>query len=348
MFHNYSLDKRAIPMGWVVAMVRNLQQRGYPPALTLANTGITEAELRDPEQRVTYRQRIQQLTNVITLLDDPGYWLDSDAVVSVSDYGLLGYAMMSSATLDQAIQIAVKYHKTAGAMYELSFLREGRDAILRLDHLLAGGMVSRFMVEDLFMSIAPLITLLTGSPFQASKVLFNYDAGPYRERYGRAFNCEIEFDSQYCEYRFDADLLGEKLADADSNAAKSCEEACRKLLIQMEIEEDLVSRICHLLLSKPGEFPKLGVIAHRLSIGTRTLRRRLKGLGTSYQKILDNVKKELAIEYLQTTNLSVQEISDLLGYSEVTNFRRAFVKWVDLSPYQYRKSRIKSSALMRL
>ena len=59
--------------------------------------------------------------------------------------------------------------------------------------------------------------------------------------------------------------------------------------------------------------------------------------GTSYQKILDDVKKELAIEYLQTTTLSVQEISDLLGYSEVTNFRRAFVKWVQLSPYQYRK-----------
>jgi AraC-like DNA-binding protein len=91
------------------------------------------------------------------------------------------------------------------------------------------------------------------------------------------------------------------------------------------------------LLSTPGEFPKLDAIANKLSIGTRTLRRRLKGLGTSYQKILDDVKKELAIEYLQTTTLSVQEISDLLGYSEVTNFRRAFVKWVQLSPYQYRK-----------
>jgi AraC-like DNA-binding protein len=53
--------------------------------------------------------------------------------------------------------------------------------------------------------------------------------------------------------------------------------------------------------------------------------------------VLDSVKQKLAMEYLQSTTLSVQEISDLLGYSEVTNFRRAFVKWAAMSPYQYRK-----------
>jgi AraC-like DNA-binding protein len=61
-------------------------------------------------------------------------------------------------------------------------------------------------------------------------------------------------------------------------------------------------------------------------------------LGTNYQKILDDVRKGLAIEYLLTTNLSVQDISELLGYSEVTNFRRAFLKWSSVSPYQYRKN----------
>jgi AraC-like DNA-binding protein len=67
------------------------------------------------------------------------------------------------------------------------------------------------------------------------------------------------------------------------------------------------------------------------------MRRRLSELGTSYQRILDDVRRELAIEYLRTTNLTVQEIAELLGYSEVTNFRRAFMRWVEMSPYQYRK-----------
>jgi len=339
MFHNYSLERRAVPMTQVLGMVQSLRQRGFPLSKILHGTELNEVDLADMTVRVSYRQRIQQLENMLVLNDDPGVWLDRPHEVAISDFGLLGYAMMSSATLEQAIQIAVKYHKMAGALFDLSFFTD-TDAglgVLRLDHLLAGGLVNQFVVEDLFMGIAPLIALLTGKPFQPSEILVNYSQPAYAVRYEGAYHCPVRFEQAYCEYRFSLDLLNQPLAEADSNTAKICEESCRKILNQMEIEADIVSRICHLLISTPGEFPKLDQIADKLSIGTRTLRRRLKGLGTSYQKILDDVKKELAVEYLQTTNLSVQEISDLLGYSEVTNFRRAFVKWVNLSPYQYRK-----------
>ena len=336
MFHNYSLDKRAVRMPVVSGLVELLRRRGVPAEISLEGTGIQEAMLNDPEARVTYRQRIRQLENMMRLVE-PGEWLDWQRDVSISDYGLLGYAMMSSATLEKAVQIASKYHKMAGAMFELIFVKEEGDAVLRIDHVLAGGLVGQFMVEEVFAGITPLIGLLTGKPFQPRVIYFNHSQPSYVERYSKFFSCPIEFDQKYSEYRFDVELLKQPLAEADANTARICEESCRQLLNQMEIEEDLVSRICHLLLSTPGEFPKLDVIAENLSMGTRTLRRRLKELGTSYQTILDDVKKELAIEYLQTTNLSVQEISDLLGYSEVTNFRRAFVKWVELSPYQYRK-----------
>ncbi|MFT4721018.1 MAG: AraC-like DNA-binding protein [Candidatus Azotimanducaceae bacterium] len=339
MFHNDSLDRRAVPMNLVAGMVHSLQQRGFPLAQILRGTELDEADLAQPSLRVSYRQRIQQLDNMLALNDDSGVWLDRPHELAISDFGLLGYAMMSSATLEQAIQIAVKYHKMAGALFDLSFFTD-TDAglgVLRLDHLLAGGLVNQFVVEDLFMGIAPLIALLTGKPFQPSEILVNYSQPVYADRYEAAYHCPVRFDQAYCEYRFSVNLLNQPLAEADSNTAKICEESCRKILNQMEIEADIVSRICHLLISTPGDFPKLDQIADKLSIGTRTLRRRLKGLGSSYQKILDDVKKELAVEYLQTTSLSVQEISDLLGYSEVTNFRRAFVKWVSLSPYQYRK-----------
>lgn len=336
MFHNYSLDKRTIRMGQVSGLVEMMRSRGVTPDDVLAGTGISEEDLADPEARVSFRSRIRQLENVIARVP-PGFWLDWRDDVSISDYGLLGYAMMSSATLEQAIQIAVKYHKMAGAMFDLKFLVEDGDAILRLDHLIAGGDVGQLVVDDLFSSITPLIRLLTGQPFTPRVIHFAHARPVYAERYAEIFDCPVVFDQKFSEYRFDAGWLTQPLAEADANTARVCEESCRRLLNQMEIEEDIVSRICHLLLSRPGEFPRLDVIAGQLSMGSRTLRRRLAELGTSYQKILDDVKKELAIEYLQTTNLSIQEIAELLDYSEVTNFRRAFVKWVGTSPHKYRK-----------
>jgi AraC-like DNA-binding protein len=333
------LDKRVIPMGLVRRLAEEMVDAGYAQNDVLNGTELTDEDLADEERRVSYRQRIQQIDNAQKLVNDPNYWLSRTVEMSISDFGLLGYAMMSSATLEKAIQIAVKYHKTAGAMFDLKFVRDRSDAVLRLDHMVSGGQVGRFLAEDLFRGVSPLIELLLDKPFVPKQICLNYAPVLPVEAYEKAFGCEVLFGQPYCEYRLEERWLSVPLAGADSITAESCENACRQLLTQMEIEADLISRICHMLLSTPGEFPRLDAVAAKLSIGTRTLRRRLKALGTSYQKVLDDVKKQLAMEYLQTTTLSVQEISDLLGYSEVTNFRRAFVKWADVSPYQYRKRR---------
>jgi AraC-like DNA-binding protein len=309
-----------------------MEARGIRADIGLAGTGI-DLSL----DRVTYQQRIDQLSNMLDLLGMDGAWLESPRTVSISDYGLLGYAMMSSATLEQAVQIAVKYHKLAGAMFELAFDVDGDEAVLRIDHLLPGGRVGQYTVEELFAGISRLIGLLLGRDHKPSRILLNYEAPEYAEKHLQCFRCPVIFDQPSCQYRFSREELAESLAEADANTARICEESCRKLLSQMEIEDDIISRICHLLLSTPGEFPKLDAVANKLSLGARTLRRRLNDLGTSYQRILDDVRRELAIEYLRTTNLTVQEIAELLGYSEVTNFRRAFLRWVELSPYQYRK-----------
>ncbi|MDC0069113.1 AraC family transcriptional regulator [Gammaproteobacteria bacterium] len=331
-FHNYRLDKRVFPIPLVRSLVESMEAQGISADISLADTGIDLTM-----DRVTYQQRIDQLSNMLDLLGMDGAWLESPRAVSISDYGLLGYAMMSSATLEQAVQIAVKYHKLAGAMFELTYDVDGEEAVLRIDHLLPGGRVGQYTVEELFAGIRRLIGLLLGRDHKPSRILLNYESPEYAEKHLQCFRCPVIFNQPSCQYRFAREELSESLAEADANTARICEESCRKLLNQMEIEDDIISRICHLLLSTPGEFPKLDAVANKLSLGARTLRRRLNDLGTSYQKILDDVRRELAIEYLRTTNLTVQEIAELLGYSEVTNFRRAFMRWVELSPYQYRK-----------
>ena len=331
-FHNYSLDKKAIPIEQVKGLVQHMEERGFTPEQSLAGTGIDPA-LGD---RVTYRQRIAQLSQTLNLIGMDGHWFESPRQVSISDYGLLGYAMMSSATLEQAVQIAVKYHRMAGAMFELKFMSDESSAVLRIEHLLPGGEVARYVVEELFIGITWLIGLLLGQDHAPTRIALHYSEPAYSDKHRNYFRCNVEFDQTYSEYRFDKSSLTQRLAESDANTARICEESCRQLLNQMEIEDDISSRVCHLLLSSPGEFPKLDAVAQKLSVGARTLRRRLNELGTSYQKILDDVRRELAIEYLQTTNLTLQEIAELLGYSEVTNFRRAFMRWVEMSPYQYR------------
>jgi AraC-like DNA-binding protein len=333
-----NFDKQVIPIGQIKASVDRFVRRGFSVEEILDGTGLTCEHLADESHKASYRQRIRQLENMIRLSGEPGFWLKEEVPeATISAYGLLGYAMMSSATLHKAVGVAAKYHKMAGAMFDLEFLQEQQDAVLRIHHLLARDEVGQMVVEELFRGIAPLISLLLGKEHVPREIRLSYRAPPYLGLYSNAFKCPVKFDQMFCEYRFSAALLDEPLADADAETARVCEESCQALLREMDIEDDLVSRICQVLLSVPGAFPCLDEIADRLHLGPRTLRRRLKDLDTSYQKILDDVRKELAIQYLTTTDLSTQQVADLLGYTEVTNFRRAFVKWVGNSPFKFRK-----------
>jgi AraC-like DNA-binding protein len=85
--------------------------------------------------------------------------------------------------------------------------------------------------------------------------------------------------------------------------------------------------------------PDAAAAAAKMRLGERTLRRRLADEGTTFQSILDEVRCHIATDYLVTTHLSTQEIAELLGFSEATNFRRAFMRWTQRSPTSYRKQR---------
>ena len=154
-----------------------MEERGIAADVSLAGTDIDLSS-----ERVTYKQRIHQLSNMLDLVGMNGAWLESPRSVSISDYGLLGYAMMSSATLEQAVQIAVKYHKMAGALFELAFEVDGDEAVLRIDHLLPGGRVAQYTVEELFGGISRLIGLLLGRDHTPTRILLNYEAPEYAEK----------------------------------------------------------------------------------------------------------------------------------------------------------------------
>jgi AraC-like DNA-binding protein len=116
-----------------------------------------------------------------------------------------------------------------------------------------------------------------------------------------------------------------------------CEQQCEALLASLDVHDGLLTRVRRLLLARPGDFPDLLSAAQALHTSGRSLRRHLSELGTSYQQVLDEVRKRLALQYLTTTHLPLYEIAFLLGFSDPSNFRRAFKKWTGKSPGEYRR-----------
>jgi AraC-like DNA-binding protein len=92
----------------------------------------------------------------------------------------------------------------------------------------------------------------------------------------------------------------------------------------------------------PSGAPRQAVIANDLNMSLRNFQGKLPNMGTSYSKLLNQVRHEMAHHYLRTDDYQVIEIAYLLGYADPSNFSRAFKRWTGLSPNQYRDQALPS------
>ena len=95
-------------------------------------------------------------------------------------------------------------------------------------------------------------------------------------------------------------------------------------------------RVRYQLLEHADTFPNAEYIAEVLQITSRTLRNQLRARGTSFQAILDDLRHQLAVDYLSKSELSLAEICTLIGFNDVSNFRRAFKRWTGTCPSDFR------------
>jgi AraC-like DNA-binding protein len=123
---------------------------------------------------------------------------------------------------------------------------------------------------------------------------------------------------------------------ADVGIASLCAVQCTRLLDSLNVREGLVAEIHRQLANMPGQVPSMDVMARRLHLGTRTLRRRLLAEETNYQQVVTDFRIAMARRYLRETSLPANEIAALVGYSDSTSLYRTFQKALGLTPSQYR------------
>lgn len=303
----------------------------------LAGTGLERHRLADGDPRVDVHAETRALRNAFA------GGLPASAALEQrpshpADYGVLGYAMMSCATLGRAIRIAMRYYRTVGPLAALHFRVERDQAVLEMEDERGLHDLLPWLSETLFLSLPSLLTGLLGRDVRALEVRLAHPRPTHGARLEAALGAPVRYAEPLGQFRFAAHLLDAPLVRADADSALLFEESCRALLDALEGETSLAGRISRDLLAHPGEMPGAAQMATRLNMSERTLRRRLEALGTSYQALLDGVRQRLAEDYLRSTDLPVQEIAELLGYTEATNFRRAFLKWTGESPLACRRS----------
>ena len=165
MVAELGFDEPLIPATSVVQLLDRLREYcGIRPELLLPGTAINPQLLLDSRARISPRQHIALLRNARSSGMPADFGLVMAADFDIVNYGLLGYAMMSAATLHQSIDIALRYYKTAGPTLALAFDVHGDRAELLAQDIFGLGELLPFAVDSLFASLPRLLGWLTGRP----------------------------------------------------------------------------------------------------------------------------------------------------------------------------------------
>jgi len=318
------------------ALAQVMAEHGVAADRLFDGTGIAAESISSPEARLSHRQKIALFANVLRLSPEPAIGLLAGQRQRVSDFGVFGYALLSSATFGEAIAFGVKHVRLAGPVIEKSFRVEGDVAIFGGHDVIDLGPVLPLATEFWFSSIQALASRVLERPFETRLLQLPYPAPAAAARYAEILCCPVQFDAPVMEWHFDAALLELPLPGANPITAEISAAFCGRMLEAIGGEHEVVKAIKQACLNSVGGIPRVEQMADRLHMSTRTLHRRLVEAGTSYQDIVDGVRKRLAIEFLERTEMSLDELAERSGFSDVSNFRKAFKKWTGRTPTSYR------------
>lgn len=332
------IDAPTQSMLGLAALAAELAAQGVSVKDLFERTGVLPCQLEDPHARISRRQRLAIYRSAILLAKRSDIGLLAGARQRISDYGIYGYAMVSSPTFGEALKFSIKHIAMAGStVLQISLRVENGIAILRSHGTQSLGNLLPFVAEFWRSSMTALFNRVLEAPFPTSRMLFPFPAPVHWRNYERMFNCPIEFDAGSMEWHFRAEVLERGCPNANPITAQVCQQFCDVIMAEHPGETDMVRRIRAACLNSPKRFPPAEEIAEQLGLSLRTLHRRLAQDGLSYQSVLDNMRRSLATEFLENTHLMIDEIAERVGFADATSFRKAFRKWTGHSPTHFRR-----------
>jgi len=269
---------------------------------------------------------------------DPCFGLAVGARVRINVYHAIGFSWVSSATLLEALQRLIRYRRVLSTVdidVDLALTADDEWCLtLRFpDPSVAAG---RANTDGFARGMVGLMQAATRPEFFPAAIHLPHDDAGQAERYRAALGPVVRFDQECCCVfltRADAEapLPGDnpELANANDMVAERYLASLDPSRVATEVRELLVEMM-------PSGTVRQEDVAQRMNRSLSTLQRQLTTEGLNFQQLRDETRRRLAEDYIRTNELSLSQIAYLLGFSDQSNFSRAFKRWTGLSPREYR------------
>lgn len=337
----YDWDNHVLSPQYPQILVGMTNEMGIPQNELLHRACINENMMRSMNVRFSGREFIALVQAAIDLSNNDDLGIEFGKIMDLSANGFLTSLLMSSENLMVALEHTNRYAPINGYRIECFIKRHQHIAMAFLPVLQEyTEPVRKFFVESILVSWNLQAKTLLRKPVKYQKIILQNCFSNSTKKLSQELNCDIELNGEENIAVFDINILKERLPTANPITQKVQEAACQEMLRKSFENQSLTWKIFDLIRRHEDPHPTADTIANQLTMSVRSMTKNLKDEGSSYSKILNEVLTKKAILYIRYINMSVADTADRLGFSDASNFRRAFKSWTGQPPSFYQNKNL--------
>jgi len=319
-------------------LAAELRRRGFPHEAIFQGTRLSWDALLEDDRFLSFERFRSLIDRGLELTGEPWLGLDVGRTTQISSHGPLGFALIASPDVGRALDLVERFSELRLLIARFSVEREDGRARLRIDDTVGWGGASEYVQCHIVGAISLLLETLSGTPLPDTRVTFSHAEPSWAHEYApRLGGATCAFGARSCAIDLPQSFARAPCITADAAALRDAVRICERAETRRESEDDVAQRVLERLLDREGGYPDSSEMAALLHMSSRTLLRKLRAQGTSYQALLDDVRQERTLWYLRHTDQSVESIAERLGYRDGSNFSRTCKRWFGQTPRAIRR-----------
>lgn len=327
-------DKLSVSVHFLRAVLRHALSAGVDPLQLLRRQRIPPRLLTEGQARISVQQLADLQTHTMLAMGDEtlGY---ARRPMPLGTWDMMCHAVITSATLGQALARYCRFFQLLGDRLPVSLLREADSAVIRL----SAEVTERgpYLAELALLNTHRFACWLVQEELPLREVRFTLPASAPTPDYRLMFMTNpVDFEREDNALVFAASLLDLPVTQTPETLAHYLRHPTLVMLTTL-YKDSWTAQVRALLRRDLQHMPELVDVAGNLDLHPQTLRRRLAAEGTTFKELKSDIRRDTALYFLGKRTLSVEEVAQRAGFSEASAFIRAFKGWTGLTPYAYRK-----------
>ncbi len=359
---NPTSSPETVPLKYARSMLRVAEAQGYDAQALVRSLHLPVNPLStdvDPETPLNARFYSVIYSRVMWLLQDESFGLYLKQRTTAGTFRMMCMCIIHCSTLEQALRRAAEFmafcrNLTGMEGMNTRPVKRLGDGRAQYTFPSREELVEEGSGDDIY-TITHCMAIwrrfcgwLIGKNIELLSVSLQCDEPENPEYFEQLLGCDISYGQAKNTFTMREHYLDCPLVHTEDSLREFLRDAPYHLLVVTETDDtSLIAQMKRIIgndLSR--DFPSVVAMAEHLNMSVRTLRRRLKDQGTTYQQFKDNLRKEHAIRWLNQPELKINAVSALLGFDEPSAFHRSFKKWTGMTPGEYRNSRLPSPKRM--